>query len=439
MPENAVVLALRAALRAADEPEVRVALGQQLLHLGRPSEALEEFEAALQHDSANTEVLELASQAALSAGDPPKAEALRIALEALRKAAPRGTAAAQPMDRTAGAVEGTDRGTKGLPGQDTHRRGEDGADATLLEDAPRLRVVARDGELVDFEEPRLTFSDVGGLDELKKRLDRSFLQPLRKPGLFQRFGKKVGGGLLMYGPPGCGKTFLARALSGEIGARLMVIGLSDVMDMYIGESERKLHEIFQNARRNAPAVLFFDEVDALGRRRSQLRESAGRNIVNQFLNEMDGAQSSNEGVFVLGATNQPWDVDPAMRRPGRFDRTVFVPPPDAEARLRILELKLVGRPSAPSTNLRSIAAQTSGFSGADLQALVDEATELAIAASLESDHDVPISDSMLREALGTLKASTRQWFDSARNYAVYSNEGGAWDDLLDYLRNHGLA
>ena len=141
------------------------------------------------------------------------------------------------------------------------------------------------------------------------------------------YGKKVGGGILMYGPPGCGKTHLARATAGEVQAKFMSIGINDVLDMWMGNSERNLHSLFEQARRNRPCVLFFDEVGRIGRQqRSDMRQSSGRHLVNQFLAEMDGTTSNNEGVLILGATNAPWHVDSAFRRPGRFDQVLFVPP-----------------------------------------------------------------------------------------------------------------
>jgi SpoVK/Ycf46/Vps4 family AAA+-type ATPase len=300
--------------------------------------------------------------------------------------------------------------------------------------------VASGGELLDDDPPpALGFRDVGGMEELKERLERSFLGPLRDPETYRRFGKKIGGGIVLYGPPGCGKTFLARALAGEIGARFTEVGLSNVLDMWFGESERKLHELFENARRRAPTVLFFDEVDALGQRRSHLKGTAGRNLVNQLLSEMDGFASRNEGVFFLAATNHPWDVDPALRRPGRFDRLAFVPPPDAEARRRVLELKLAERPVASELDLARLAKATEGFSGADLGALVEAATELAIEATRRKGREQPIDDAFLARAAKDVKPSTRAWFEVARNHAIYANEGGAYDDLLEQLRRMKLA
>ena len=198
--------------------------------------------------------------------------------------------------------------------------------------------------LIEAERPRVTLDDVGGLEEVKARLDAAFLAPLRNPELRAYYGKSLRGGLLMYGPPGCGKTFLARAVAGELGANFFSLGLNDVLDMWLGESERRLHDAFQAARRAAPCVLFLDELDALGQKRSNLRHSAGRNVVNQLLAELDGAQADNDGVFVLGATNHPWDIDTALRRPGRLDRTLLVLPPDLPAREAILRKALQERP-----------------------------------------------------------------------------------------------
>ena len=165
----------------------------------------------------------------------------------------------------------------------------------------------------------MTLDDVGGMRPVKDRLEAAFLAPLANPRLRKLYGKSLRGGLLLYGPPGCGKTFIARALAGELRAKYLSVGIADILDSYFGQTERNLHEAFQLARREAPCVLFFDEIDALGARRSQHQVSMMRGAVNQLLTELDGIDGANEGVFVLAATNQPWDVDPALKRPGRLD------------------------------------------------------------------------------------------------------------------------
>ena len=223
----------------------------------------------------------------------------------------------------------------------------------------------------------------------------------------------------------------------RVGASFLAVGLNDVLDMWLGESERRLHELFATARRAAPCVLFFDEIDALGRKRSQMRNSAGRNVINQLLSELDGIQSQNDGLFVLAATNHPWDVDTALRRPGRFDRTVLVLPPDARARAVIVAHALEKRPVEAFDPAR-LAARTAEFSGADLVALCESASEQALAESLRTGQLRPINAADFDAALKDAKPSTRPWFSVAYNYAMYANEGGEYDELLAYIRERKL-
>ncbi|MEV6607918.1 tetratricopeptide repeat protein [Kutzneria sp. NPDC051319] len=291
---------------------------------------------------------------------------------------------------------------------------------------------------LDVEEGRITLKDVGGLKAVKERLEAAFLAPMRNPELRRLYGKNTRGGLMLYGPPGCGKTFMARAVAGELGAKFISVTLSDVLDMYIGQSERNLHEMFETARRNAPCVLFLDEVDALGQKRSQLRSSAMRGTVNQLLVELDDVRDSNEGVFVLAATNHPWDVDTALRRPGRFDRTLLVLPPDGEARQAILRYHLKGR-HAEGIDIAKLAKRTEGYSGADLAHACDVAAEKALLDSVRSGRTRMIGAKDLEEALKEVRPSTGPWFAAARNVAMFANEGGQYDELLAYMKKHRLA
>ena len=296
-------------------------------------------------------------------------------------------------------------------------------------------VVAED-EDDPVERPRLTFEDVGGMEKLKEEIRLKIIYPLAHPKIYQAYGKSAGGGILMYGPPGCGKTYLARATAGEVKAHFLSVGLHDVLDMYIGQSEQNLHAIFELARDNTPCVLFFDEVDALGASRSDMRYSAGRKVINQFLAELDGVDASNEGVLILAATNAPWHVDPAMRRPGRFDRVIFVPPPDLKARAAIIKIMLEDKP-AKKIDLKRLARQTDGFSGADLRGTVDRAVEDKLRIAMESGELLPITTADLQDALRTVRPTTKEWLSTARNYAVYSNQSGIYDDVLDYLKVSG--
>jgi SpoVK/Ycf46/Vps4 family AAA+-type ATPase len=207
--------------------------------------------------------------------------------------------------------------------------------------------------------------------------------------------------------------------------------------MWMGQSERNLHELFERARRAAPCVLFFDEVDALGRKRSQLTHSAGREVVVQFLSELDSFGTENEGVFVLAATNHPWDVDSALRRPGRLDRTILVLPPDEPARVAILRFHLRERPLG-EIDLEELAAATDLFSGADLAHLCESAAESALEESIASGSPRPIEMVDFERALKDVRPSTLPWLHTARNFAEFAGEGG-YDDLLAFLRERRLA
>jgi AAA+ superfamily predicted ATPase len=310
----------------------------------------------------------------------------------------------------------------------------------------RLRVISNDdtddselNRLLMPAQETISFDSVGGLEQIKKQIRRKIILPFQKPSLFQRFRKRVGGGILLYGPPGCGKTMLARATAGECEAEFFSVAIQDVLDMYIGESERKLHAIFEKARSSTPSVLFFDEVEALGGKRQFTREGTSSKLVSQFLSEMDGFTQSNTGVLILGATNVPWAVDPAFRRPGRFDRVLFVPPPDRQARELILELMLKGRPTEGRIDLRGLAKVSSGFSGADLESLVETGIDEAIEESLDSGVEGALTMAHLKAALGQVRPTTLEWLTTARNYARYSNESGQYDEVLAFLRKHGKA
>ncbi|HEU5077820.1 MAG TPA: AAA family ATPase [Opitutaceae bacterium] len=286
---------------------------------------------------------------------------------------------------------------------------------------------------VPIERPELCFSDVGGMEAVKDEIKMKIILPLEQPDLFKAYGKKVGGGILLYGPPGCGKTFLARATAGQVNANFIAVGINDVLEMWIGQSEKNLHAIFEQARSHRPCVLFFDEVDALGANRTDMLKSGGRQMINQFLSELDGVATSNEGVLILAATNAPWHLDPAFRRPGRFDRIIFVPPPDAPARAAILRLMLRGKP-VTEINYEAVAKKTEGFSGADLKAVVDLAAEDKLRIAMETATLYPINERDLIDAAKRRRPSVRDWFDTARNYALYANQSGLYDDILAYLK-----
>lgn len=398
--EPPLLRSLRTAVAAApDDSTLRVHLAEQLLGVGRAQDAVAECAQALARD--------------------PGCEPARTLMS--RALAPPQPAAGQPAEGFDWASAEHDLGDA-VPPMFVTTEGEDLSVDTAF----------------DLERPALCLSDVGGMEQVKERLELAFLGPMRHPELRQAYGKSLRGGLLLYGPPGCGKTFLARAVAGELGARFLTVGLADVLDMYTGQSERNLHDVFELVRRSAPCVLFLDEIDALGQKRSQLRNSAMRGTVNQLLSELDDVAQGNEGVFVLAATNHPWDVDEAMRRPGRLDRTLLVLPPDAPAREAIFRYHLQRRPIA-TIDLRRLAGATDGFSGADIAHVCESATEAVMAQAMRSGQVQMIDMAALQAALSQVRPSTTAWFASARNVALFANDGGAYDELLGYLKKRRMA
>jgi SpoVK/Ycf46/Vps4 family AAA+-type ATPase len=300
-------------------------------------------------------------------------------------------------------------------------------DSKVVDNA-RIQALAREVE-------RVTFADVGGLEAVKQEIHRRIILPFQKPSMFRRFRKRIGGGILVYGPPGCGKTLLARATAGECGANFLNVSTSDVLSKWFAESEHNLTAIFDKARASPPTVLFFDELEALAGRRGQANSSDAR-LASVFLSELDGFAQGNNGVLVLGATNLPWTIDTAFRRPGRFDRVFFVPPPDRLGRAAILKALLRDRPVADNPDLAEIAASTSWFSGADLRELVETAADEAIEQSMREGRETPITAAMLERAMRNVRPTTQEWLTTARNYARYANEGGQYDDVLAFLSRH---
>jgi len=431
--DEGVIGALRAVVLAdPNNAPLRLHLAGLLAAGGQAQEALDHCAAVVGAHPENPEVAAQAAAVAEAAGDLPRAAGYRRLAEALR-GAPAPPAAAAP---TAPAIPTAAPGVSEQPEQSKQPEEPRIIPLSIVEgDEPETESFS----LGDVERPRITLADVGGMEDVKRRLTVSFLAPMKDAAMRAYYGKSLRGGLLLYGPPGCGKTFIARATAGELAARFIAVGLSDILDMWVGMSERNLHEIFETARRKAPCVLFLDEVDALGQRRSNLRSSpAGRNVVAQLLSEMDSATSDNEGVFVLAATNHPWDVDSALRRPGRFDRTLLVVPPDLPARAAIFEFHLRDRP-LEGIDVDDLARRTEAFSGADIAHLCETAAEAAMMDSMRTGTPRPIRQADMLGALREVRSSTGAWFSMARNHAMFANEGGVYDDLLEYIRAKKLA
>jgi transitional endoplasmic reticulum ATPase len=308
---------------------------------------------------------------------------------------------------------------------------------------PHLHVVSsteRPADVIPIQkapEESVRFSSIIGMDDLKKTIRLKIIEPFINPGLFQRFRAQAGGGILLYGPPGCGKTMTARAVANECNAAFFSIGISDVLNMWIGESERNLAALFEKARAETPCVLFFDELDALAFSRSKAHSEHTRTVVNEFLAQLDGMGCDNQGVLILAATNMPWDVDPAMKRPGRFSRQIFVPPPDAEARQRMLEVKLTGVPQE-DINFAVLAKKTANFSGADMDGLIELAKESALHDALVNKNERPVSQADFEYALAELAPSTLDWLRTAKNLVKYAGDDRSYRDVEAYLKKAKL-
>ena len=472
-PDSTVLASLRKAVEAMpDDVPLRVHLASLLLQAGQRDEAIRHVGAVLQRDPANAEALALLQAPAAPAnGNPgstnPGSTNPGSTNPGSTNPGSTDTGSANPGGANPGGGHpGT--GTGPAPqAAATPPQNEDGkppaapgpgragspadldwsqAESELSDVLPPMFVGSEEtsadaasapAEAYDAERSTLTLADVAGMNQVKQRLEAAFLAPMRNPDLRKLYGKSLRGGLLLYGPPGCGKTFIARAVAGELGARFMSVSFADIIDMFVGQSERNIHELFEIARRNAPCVLFLDEVDAIGQKRSQLRNTPMRSAVNQLLLELDDVDGGNDGVFLLAATNHPWDVDSALRRPGRFDRTLLVLPPDNAAREAIFRYHLRDRPVA-GVNLGRLAKLTDGYSGADIAHICETASERALLDSIGRGEARMIGQPDLEGAAGEVKPSLGAWFDTARNVALFANEGGAYDDLADYLKKRRL-
>ncbi|MFF5445643.1 tetratricopeptide repeat protein [Streptomyces sp. NPDC012888] len=419
--DSPLIRSLRAAVAAAPEDvPLRLHFAELLLAEGRHDEAVAQAAVALQQvpgDEAARELMVRAMQLPAPGARPPAFDWAAAEQEVAGVVGPRFAADPDPVDPADPADPAAAGGATEAP-LTVDGSGDPGDASAWDVDAP--------GDV--------RLADVGGMQQVKDRLEAAFLAPMRNPELRKLYGKSLRGGLLLYGPPGCGKTFIARAVAGELGAGFMSVSLSDILDMYIGTSERNVHDIFEAARRRAPCVVFLDELDALGAKRSRSHHSGLRNVVNQLLTELDGIDAAqNEGVFVLAATNVPWDVDLALRRPGRLDRTLLVLPPDAPAREAILRYHLRERP-IESVDLGKLVKVTEDFSGADLAHVCESAAEYALLDSARSGTVRMIGTKDLLDAARQIKPSSESWFASARNVAMFANDGGMYDDLVTYLK-----
>lgn len=249
------------------------------------------------------------------------------------------------------------------------------------------------------DRPKLRFSDIAGLDEVKSLLLRRVILPFRNRTLASTYQRGTGMGFLMFGPPGTGKTMMARAIAGELGFPFLKVQSSSVMSKWVGSTEQNFRDLFDTARKKAPAILFFDEAEALlGTREKDQSEVMGR-AMSELLTQIDGVDTASDNLVLAAASNRPWDIDPAMKRPGRFGEHFYIPLPDLPAREFILRKKLEKIPGADQIDFAGLVERTERFSGADLNGLIDRILDPAFERAVEAGHAVPITEADVQNAL----------------------------------------
>jgi transitional endoplasmic reticulum ATPase len=267
------------------------------------------------------------------------------------------------------------------------------------------------------EKPNLRFADVAGLDGVKEDIRLKMIYPFEHPELAQKFGIRPGGGVLMYGPPGTGKTMLAKATAGEIEATFFRISPADVLSKWVGEAEQNIKKLFDAAAAEARSIIFIDEIEALVPARRDDGSSVMQRVVPQILQGVEGFdRKTGRSLLLMGATNVPWQLDPAMLRPGRFDEKVYIPLPDVLARRKMLDIYLSNRPVGPEVDLDALAVKLEGFSGADIKYICDRAATIpflsSVASGVETGITAQVLADVLNEAPKSVNAQMLQRFEA---------------------------
>ncbi len=317
---------------------------------------------------------------------------------------------------------------------------EEGVEKTPRGTIEEEKTAERVKGLVLAEKPKIKFSDIAGLAKVKENIREAIVYPFKYPEEYEYFGVKPGGGILLYGPPGCGKTMLAAAAAAESDAAFVSLKGSDIKDKYVGESEKNIKEIFNVARSYEKAMLFFDEFDSLAGERSGSMEGHERSLVSELLSQMDGleAKGTTKRYLVLAATNRPWDVDVALRRSGRFDTTVFIPHPDIEARKKILEINLKNKPVSRSVSLERLAELTEGYASAEIADICEKAAMIPLGERIKEmtpRREITMED--FDQVLKEKKTVLASWYPKAVKELSGTGEGEMFRELIEAAREYG--
>ena len=278
------------------------------------------------------------------------------------------------------------------------------------------------------------FKDIAGMEYLKDALRFAVIEPLKNPDLAKKFNRKIGGGIIMYGPPGCGKTFISRALAGEAGLKILVVKISDILDKWIGNSEKKIHSVFEAARKNAPSILFLDEIDGLGWKRTEMEHGWERSFVAQLLVELDNGDHKNDNIVVLASTNAPWYLDEALKRSGRFGTLIYVGPPDEKTRMELFKYYLKDLPIEKKIDYERLVKITDHFSCADIQGVCERASNFAYKRSImdgKKEHPITMKD--IDEAITKERSDLTEWYSSVKNMLGKEEMQELYPDLYDDL------
>ena len=295
---------------------------------------------------------------------------------------------------------------------------------------PRSRDLSQAASVLQLESPSVSFDDISGLEFIKQRIRESIIWPSTIPEAYQHYGLTPGSNLLLYGPPGCGKTLVANAAAFESDAMFIEITPSEIRDKYVGESEKRLRDYFALARSHEKTVIFIDELDGIGGNRSDNTSRYDVSVITELLLQLQNLKDQDGSFMVIGASNRPWEIDNALRRPGRFDTLLFIPHPDQETRCQLMKHHNSNRPIDPSIDLESISAQLEGYSCADIIEVCDEAARVALREYGPSVPPRPINGSDFQSAITQVKSGTLAWYKQSIKQVAAVSDRDLFSDMI---------